>query len=111
MDKRNRPAFKRYRNNYNTKFSSISLKLSKTLISEIEKRVQKEPDKNISKFVEETILSFPENIKTNSKDRCKYKTYPVVKTFSFSEKFLKKLKKQQNMSFFVEAILKKAFNI
>jgi len=112
MDKRNRPALKRYRNGNNkTKFIPVSLKLSRTLIKEIEKRVKKEPDKNMSKFIEDTILSFTGNIEIKNGGRCKYRTYPIIKTFSFSEQFLKELKQQQNMSFYVEAALQKAFSV
>lgn len=107
MDQRGRKAEKRYRTSVlDKKYKTISLTLDKKLVKKIEVEVNKTEDKNMSKFIEESlsvskIKKMPLRRKTNS--------FPVKKTFTFSEEFVKKIKKSGNMSLFVEEVLQKTF--
>lgn len=110
MDQRGREAEKRYRSSVSDiNYKTISLTLDKTLIKRIEKEVGKTEDKNMSKFIEELVF----NSKT-IKDvpaRRKSKTFPIKKTFTFTEEFVKTIKESGNMSLFVEKVLKRKFDL
>lgn len=108
MDRRGREAKKRYRSNEDERYKTTSLTLEKKVIDFIEKKVNKTEDKNMSRFIEENvsghkIIEMPK--------RRKFKSFPIKKTFTFTEKFVEKIKKSGNISLFIEKILKKKFKI
>ena len=112
MDKRNRPAFKRHRNNTGEEFQTISLKLDEKVLENLTAKVAETEDKNMSRFIEETMLSAMEAFKIDIPKRREYGSYPVKKTFTFSKNFITEVKKRNtNVSFFVDSMLAKAFNL
>jgi metal-responsive CopG/Arc/MetJ family transcriptional regulator len=86
----------------------VSLRLSNQLIVEIDKRTLKEPDRNRSRLVEDSVKSCMDSIE-NIPTRRENGVGLTKKTFSFTHEFAKELKKQQNMSFYVETILQRIF--
>lgn len=109
MDQRGRDAEKRYRSSFNDIiYKTISLTLNEKLVEKIKKEVEKTEDKNMSRFIEETvhgskIIEMPV--------RRESKSFPVKKTFTFSDTFVKEIKKSGNMSLFIENVLTKKFNL
>lgn len=108
MDKRGREAEKRHRSNGNSKYDTVSLTLDPKIINFLEKEVEKTEDRNMSKLIEDIVS--PLSIRKMPKRR-KFKSFPVKKTFTFTEKFKKKIKKSGNMSLFVEDMIMKNFNL
>lgn len=94
---------KKYRSS-NKKYQTISLTMTEKTFHLLEKKVNKTKDKNMSKFIEETV--FMAEIIDVPKRRKKI-IYPLKKTFTFSEEFVKKIKKSNNMSLYIEKILNK----
>ena len=110
MDKRQRPALQRYRNNKGKATVSITVKLTQNVLTELQTRMLNEPDNNMSRFIEDTaktVIGQKFKLPANRRKG----TYPIKKTFLFSADFAKKLKKEKNISIYVEALLDKAFNL
>ena len=103
-----RPSQKRYRSTENITYLTISLTLDKKIISFLDKEVQKTKSNNASKFIEENIFEFPFS---KMPTRRKFQTFPIKKTFTFTEKFVKRIKKTGNMSLAIEQALLVTFNI
>lgn len=109
MDKRNRKATKRYRPS-DAKYETVSLTLGAPLVQALEKAVEFEPDKNASRFIEESISSLMKKTKIiELKDDISrssfYGSFPQKKTFTFSKDFIGMMKASGNMSFFVRSAL------
>lgn len=114
MDQRGREAEKRYRSSVNdVNYKTISLTLDKNLVKRIEKEVGKTEDKNMSKFIEEIVFVTCYNSETTITVpiRRKSKTFPIKKTFTFTENFVKTIKESGNMSLFIEKVLKRKFDL
>jgi len=113
MDKRCRPAKKRYRNSDNgVVFITTSLILTKALVNGIEKKLEESPeyDSNMSKFIEDNVnLASIEKI--GGRRAYSKKGATTKKTCTFTENFVKELKKSGNMSLTVEKILSKVLNL
>ena len=108
MDKRGREAVKRHRSDEGVKYVTASLMLDRKIFKFLKKEVNKTEDKNMSKFLEDIVA--PLKIRKMPKRR-KFGNFPVKKTFTFTEKFKKKIKKSGNMSLFVEEMLIEIFNL
>jgi len=100
---------KKYRKE-ETIYRTISLTLDLRLISELALRIQKESDQNMSRFIENKVTRL---LKSSIKiqKRRSYKSYPIKKTFTFTDEFVKKIKASGNMSMCVESILVKEFSL
>ena len=93
---------KQYRASGDNKYLTVSLKIDKDIIKKLEKAVSKEPDNNLSRYIEETVKGSP--VKEMPVRRL-YKTFPIKKTFTFTEDFVKEIKPSGNMSLHIESIL------
>jgi hypothetical protein len=107
MDKRGRKAEKRYRSRTESDYVTISLTIEKNLLDIIDEKVNSTDEKNMSKYIEETVSGCP--IEKMPKRRS-FKTFPIKKTFTFTKDFVKKIKKSGNMSLYIESILLNKFN-
>lgn len=108
MDKRGRDAEKRYRSGSTGGYKTVSLTLSKKIMNFLNKEVGKTEDKNMSQFIEESACDC--SIEKMPKRR-ELNTFPIKKTFTFTKKFAKAIKKSGNMSLAVEHALINKFNI
>ena len=108
MDKRDREANKRYREAKKENYMTISLTIEKDVMRKIEKAVSKTSEKNWSQYIE--VAMTDARVEEMPKRR-KFGTYPDKKTFTFSEDFVKKIKKSGNMSLFIEDFFAKKFKI
>jgi|WetSurMetagenome_2_1015567.scaffolds.fasta_scaffold06496_13 hypothetical protein len=103
---------KKYRDsNTQIKYTTISLTLDQRLISEIAIRVQSIPGHNTSAFIENRVTAILKNSKNKIKKKRTYKSYPIKKTFTFTQSFVERIKLSGNMSQLVESILAKDFNL
>lgn len=110
MDKRHRPAKKRYRSQGETPFATTSLILTTDLVKAIEKKLEECPQyhANMSMFIEENIDT---SLITETKGRRLYKKEETAKkTCTFTRGFFEKLKKSGNMSLTVETLLAGVFH-
>jgi len=94
---------KKYRSS-DKNYKTISLTIDEKVFIKLEKAVQKTKEKNMSMLIEKLV--FNADMKIMPKRRKKI-IYPVKKTFTFSEEFVSKIKKSNNMSLFIEKILNK----
>ena len=94
---------KKYRSS-DKNYKTISLTIDEKVFIKLEKAVQKTKEKNMSMLIERLV--FNADMKIMPKRRKKI-IYPVKKTFTFSEEFVSKIKKSNNMSLFIEKILNK----
>ena len=112
MDCRNREAGKRNRGKGD--YITVSLKLRPDVLQALENAVSETIDKNMSRYIEETVSKKIRRRPVKLKDvlRQKYKTYPIKKTFTFSPAFVIELKNQNaSMSFFVGEVLSRSFGL
>ena len=110
MDRRGRHAEKRYRNKTDDiTYKTISLVMSEPIYKKLEKAVNNETDKNMSRYIEDNVTI--KNFKTSYERRDYNKDSLIKKTFTFSEDFVKKIKETGNMSLAVETVLRKKFNL
>jgi len=100
---------KKYRN---IKTKTISLKLSKSLVDILDLKVTAHRNQNMSILIEEAasraMLKYIPVI-TTGKRKYNNDIY-VKKTFTFSEEFVRQIKKTRNMSMCVELLLKYTFS-
>ncbi len=109
MDQREREAEKRYRTKKDTKYKTKSLTLEKKVVHFLDNEVKKTEDKNMSKFIEENV-KITKKIPVMPKRR-KFGTFPIKKTFTFTEDFVKAIEVSGNATLFIEESLIKKFNI
>lgn len=109
MDSRNREARKRYRNSdKDILYKTISMTLDSKLIKALELKIEQEPDKNMSRFIEDCVSENlkKKNDKVVTPARRPYRTIPEKKTFTFTQNFVKKIDTlSPKRSFFIETIL------
>jgi len=103
MDKRNRPATRRYRS-LGSKSKAITISIDETLYSKLEKKLKSEPDNNMSALIE-TLSDGFDFSDTNMKKSVIAKTARLKKCFTFSNDFIKKLTDTGNRSATIEKIL------
>lgn len=109
MDQRGRDAEKRYRASANDIiYKTISLTLNEKLVKKLEQEVEITDDKNMSRFIEESVSG---SKVVEMPVRRESKSFPIKKTFTFSDTFVKEIKKSGNMSLFIENVLTKKFNL
>lgn len=114
MDQRNREANKRYRTSGGVPcvFESKTIKLDKEVFQETKNRVEQEEDKNMSRFIEDTVDDVLRNEKLDVPNRRPYRNYPIKKTFTFSHGFVDKvIKVNPNFSSVIETALAKHFDL
>ena len=103
MPEQKRPQ-KHYRADSSLGHETISLTLAGSVISALEKIVEKEPDRNMSRYIEEIVSrNLPYNEKIPS--RHKYGEYPQKKTLTFSVDFVSSIRRYGNLSMFIETVL------
>jgi metal-responsive CopG/Arc/MetJ family transcriptional regulator len=103
---------KHYRPDAESGYSTQTITMSKIVFSAVNEIVEKESDKNMSRFIEETVRKhLPYKNKKEIPKRRAYREYPVKKTFTFTHDFVSKIKEYGNTSIFIETVLKKALNI
>jgi len=104
------PTSKRHRRSNIKNSQTVSFTLDKRLVEHLESVTDSEPDKNMSRFIEDTVfplLPFRGEIPGNRP----YKSYPQKKTFTFTEDFVSLIKAHGNMSLLVETILVKKMRL
>lgn len=100
MDKRNRPAKKRYRAAEKKNRITISLTLDKTVLEYITWNAGQTHENNLSAFIEDYCQKFDVSLMPKRRE---FKTFPIKKTFTFSKEFVKKIKKSKNMSLWIDS--------
>lgn len=100
---------KKYRNNTGKEFITISLLLDNKTLKKINNIVGNEPDKNMSRFIEENTIKKKNKFKKI--ERRKNNSNLKKKTFTFSKDFVSFIKKSGNMSVFVEKSLIENLNL
>lgn len=109
MDQRGRESEKRYRaSSDKLVYKTISLTLDEDLVKMLKAKVDETDDKNTSRFIEETVMGAKVS---KMPVRRKFKSFPIKKTFTFTEKFVNEIKRSGNMSLFVEEVLTEKFNL
>ena len=117
MDKRERPASKRYRNDTGAEFKTVSMNIGDTVIKKLEEEIENSENQNMSAFIEDLILENIEKVKltADSPTRRPYGSYPGKKTYTFSSDMIEKLQKmypeRSSISFLIESLLVKILNI
>lgn len=108
MDNRTnpRPANKRYRVRAN--YIDTAVKIDKDVMAEVEIRMKDFTENNLSEYIENATTPFLPPAGTRKR---KWKTYPVRKTLTFTEGYVKELKKTENVSLAVEELLIKALKL
>jgi len=89
-------------------YKTISLTLNENVMRFIIKETQKTEHKNMSRFIEEIIFG---SVIEGMPKRRAFKSFPVKKTFTFTEEFVTIIRRSGNMSLFIESVLNKKFNI
>jgi len=100
----------RHRRNYIRDTKTISFTFDKRLVESLEKIIAEEHDKNMSRYIEDTVSSLLP-FKGEVPDNRPYKSYPRKKTFTFTEDFVSRIKTYGNMSLVVETILVKKLRL
>lgn len=109
MDQREREASQRYRaTGKDIVYKTISLTLDEDLMKALKTEVSKTEDRNYSQFIENAVKGAK---KIEVPKRRKFGTFPVKKTFTFTEDFVKKIKTSGNMSLYIEEVLSKKFQL
>ena len=112
MDNKGRTALKRYRENPCRKtYVTTSLTLDRNIVIFLEEKIKHEDDKNMSRFIEEHVTKNMNLFSETIPLRRPYRSKPQKKTFTFTEEFVKAVKKRGRRSFFIESVLKREFGL
>jgi hypothetical protein len=90
-------------------YNTITVKMEESIIESVNNKVMQTPEKNASKYIEETCTPLLKKFK-GEVPRRKYGTNPLKKTFMFSDSFTNLLKEKsgRSMGVLLEELLKKA---
>jgi len=115
MDTRNRQATKRFRNNQEITFKTVSVNISKKILDTLDKKIKSEENQNMSAYVENLIAANIDKITIkNDRRRAENGSFPAKKTYTFSLNFFEKIKSRYpdwSTGFLIETLLTKILNI